>query len=243
VQPSAGGVSLKTRVPALKRAYSPFVDGGAPPPDLRAEATGPRSHIEAFGRKVATLVMAETTGQAPSARSQFLVNALEALGPGMAARARRTADKMVAMGYEPARAMEDVVAHCVMHAAVSDLRSASRANGKLPRLDRLASSTRRTRGQMQAAAAKHIGPLARNTAALKSDLGALYGSTAARGMGQVAPETSTVATTSSGIQAQQMFTLRNAAIAGAVGLGGFFLWTNRKKLKRNARKLARKVGL
>lgn len=239
VQPSAGGVTLKTRVPRLKRAYSPFVDA-APPPEMRAESTGPRSHIEAFGRKVATLVMVETNGQSPAARSQFLVNALEALDPGMASRAKGVADRLVSMGYDPARAMEDVVAHCVMHAAVQDLRSAKRVNGSLPRLDRLATVSRRTRGKMQAAAAKHIAPLTRNSAKLKSDLGALYGSSAGRGMGQVATETTTTAVVPA---AAGLLTTKNLIIAGAVGGLGYLLWTNRKSIKRNARKLARKVGL
>jgi len=239
VQPSAGGVTLKTRVPSLRKAYSPFVDG-SPPADLRAESTGPRSHIEAFGRKVASLVMEEAKAQPPHARSMFLANAIESLGPRMSARAKAVADQMVSMGYEPSRAMEDVVAHCVMHAAVRDLRSAERQSGRLANLDRLAGSVRLSRGKMQAAAAKHIAPLARNTASLKSDLGALYSSSCARGMGQVSPSDPASATVP---VPASMFTTRNLLIAAAVGGVAYLGWTNRKSIKRNAKRLARKVGL
>jgi hypothetical protein len=237
VQPSAGGVPLKTRVSHLRKAYSPFVDG-SPPPDMRAEVTGPRSHIEAFGRKVASLVMSEAKSQPGNSGPRFLANALESLGPNMSARAKAVADRMVAMGYEPSRAMEDVVAHCVMHAAVRDLRSSNRRSGALPSLDRLAGSAVRTRKGMQAAAVKHIAPLTRSTAALKSDLGSLYSSSCGRGMGQVATDAATTSAAPATV-----FTTRNLLIAAAVGGIAYLGWTNRKSIQRNAKKFARKVGL
>jgi hypothetical protein len=91
---------------------------------------------------------------------------------------------------------------------------------------------------MQAAAAKHIGPLAQDTAKLKSDLGALYSSPAAHGMGQI--------TTGSAITsppATTLLTPMNLLIGALVGVGGYYAWQNRKSITRNAKRLARKAGL
>jgi hypothetical protein len=126
-----------------------------------------------------------------------------------------------------------------MAATVNDLKSGNRANGKLANLDRLAMCVNRTRPQMQAAAAKHIGPLAQNTAKLKSDLGALYGSPAALGMGQVTTGsaiTTPPATTT-------LLTPMNVLIGALVVGGGYYAWQNRKTITRNAKRLARKAGL
>lgn len=237
VQPSAGGVTLKTRVQEYKPGYSPFVKRAVP--EMRPEVTGPRSHIEAFGRKAAALVVAEAKARPPATRSQFVANAIEALGPGMAARASATAKKLVEMGHPPQTALEDTIAHAVMHAAVSDLQSAKRARGKLPNLDRLAGRVSQMKPQMQAAAVKHIAPLTQNTKALKSDLGALYGSPAALGMGQVS-EGSSISTVSAPMT---LLTPRNLIITAVVGIGGYYAWQNRKKIARNAKRLARKAGL
>jgi hypothetical protein len=237
VQPSASGVTLATRVDRFKPGYSPFVS--RPMPEMRPEVTGPRSHIEAFGRKTAALVIAEAKAQPPDARAPFLAKAIEALGPGTAERASATAKKLVASGASPTTAIEDSVAHAVMAATVNDLKSGNRANGKLANLDRLAMCVNRTRPQMQAAAAKHIGPLAQNTAKLKSDLGALYGSPAALDMGQV--------TTGSAITAPPatttLLTPMNVLIGALVVGGGYYAWQNRKTITRNAKRLARKAGL
>jgi hypothetical protein len=236
VQPSASGVSLKARVPGYKPGYSPFVE--RPVPEMRPEVTGPRSHIEAFGRATASLVVAEAKAQPPAKRAEFLAKAVESLGPGMAARAGATAKKLVESGQAPAAAVEDSVAHAVMAATVNDLKSASRAKGKLANLDRLASCVQQTRPQMQQNALKHIAPLARDTAKLKSDLGALYASPAALGMGQV-----TEGSTAAPAAPTTLFTPRNLLIGAVVGIGGYYAWQNRKKIVRNARRLARKAGL
>jgi len=236
VQPSAGGVSLKTRVADYKPGFSPFVR--RPVPEMRPEVTGPRSHIEAFGRKAASLIVAEARVQPQATRSQFVANAIEALGPGMAARAGATAKKLVDLGHKPETALEDAIAHAVMHAAVGDLKSASRTSGKLGNLDRLASRVNRTKPQMQAAAARHIGPLTQDTQKLKNDLGALYASPAALGMGQVAQGSEPSTTT-----AASLLTPKNLLIGAVIGIGGYYAWQNRKTITRNAKRLARKAGL
>lgn len=235
-QPSAGGVTLKTRVSDYKPGFSPFVR--RPMPEMRPEVTGPRSHIEAFGRKTAALVVAEAKVQPPAKRAEFLAKAVESLGPGMAARAGATAKKLVEMGQSPASAVEDSVAHAVMAATVNDLKSANRKRGKLANLDRLASSVRQTKPQMQAAASKHIGPLVQDTAKLKSDLGALYSSPAALGMGQVT-EGAAIAPAAPAT----LLTPRNLLIGAVVSIGGYYAWQNRKSISRNAKRLARKAGL
>jgi hypothetical protein len=237
VQPSAGGVPLKTRVAEYKPGYSPFVK--RPVPEMRPEVTGPRSHIEAFGRATAALVVAEAKAQPPAKRAEFLARAVESLGPGMAARAGATAKKLVEGGQSPATAVEDSVAHAVMAAAVNDLKSANRVRGKLANLDRLAGCVRQTKAQMQQQAVKHIAPLTRDTEKLKNDLGALYASPAARGMGQVTEG----GVTAPAAPAATFFTPRNLIIGAVVGIGGYYAWQNRKKIVRNAKKIARKAGI
>jgi hypothetical protein len=236
VQPSAAGVPLSRTVEKYRPGYSPFVKRAAVP-EMRPEVTGPRSHIEAFGRKTANLIVAEAKTQPLTARSQFVANAIEALGPGMAARASATAKKLVDMGYKPETALEDTIAHVVMHATVRDLQGAKRARGKLPNLDRLAGRIQKTKPQMQAAAAKHLGPLTKSTEKLKGDLGALFGSPAALGMGQVSEGSTSIVATPT------LLTPRNLLLTAVVGIGGYYAWQNRKKIMRNARKLARKAGL
>lgn len=235
VQPSASGVTLKTRVEEYRPGYSPFVK--RPVPEMRPEVTGPRSHIEAFGRKAAGLIVAEAKAQPAAARSQFLVNAIEALGPGTAARASATAKRLVDLGHKPETALEDAIAHAVMHATATDLKGTNRGLGRLPNLDRLVTRVNRTKPHMQAAAAKHIGPLVQNTQKLRNDLGALYSSPAALGMGQVAEGGSTIAA------APTLLTPRNLLIGAVVGIGGYYAWQNRKAITRNAKRLARKAGL
>lgn len=235
VQPSAGGVTLKTSVQEYKPGYSPFVKRSVP--EMRPEVTGPRSSIEAFGRKAANLIVSEAKMRPAASRAQFVANAIEALGPGMASSASATAKKLVDMGHPPATALEDSIAHAVMQATVNDLKSAKRARGKLPKLDKLAGCVSQTKPQMQAAAVKFIAPLTQNTKALKNDLGALYGSPAAAGMGQIA-EGSAITTAPT-----TLLTPMNLLIASVVGIGGYYAWQNRKKIARNAKKLARKAGL
>jgi len=236
-QPSAGGVTLKTRVAEYKPGYSPFVKRSVP--EMRPEVTGPRSHIEAFGRATAALVVAEAKAQPPAKRAEFLARAVESLGPGMAARAGATAKKLVEGGQSPAAAVEDSVAHAVMAATVNDLKSANRVRGKLANLDRLAGTVRQTKAQMQQEAIKHIAPLTRDTEKLKNDLGALYASPAARGMGQITEGGITVPAA----PAATFFTPRNLIIGAVVGIGGYYAWQNRKKIVRNVKKIARKAGI
>lgn len=237
-QPSAGGVSLKTRVERYKPGYSPFVKRQMP--EMRPEVTGPRSHIEAFGRATAALIVKEAKAQPSVAkRAEFLTRAVDSLGPGMADRTAVTVKKLVQSGQEPNAAVEDAVAHAVMAATVNDLKSASRAQGKLGSLDRLASRVSQTRGMMQQHALKHIAPLTRDTTKLKNDLGALYASPAAHGMGQV---TSGSAAAPASTQTA-LLTPRNLLIGAVIGIGGYYAWQNRKKIVRNAKRLARKAGL
>lgn len=223
-QPSASGVALARKVPRLKTPFRP-------------EVTGPRSHIEAFGRKCASCLVEEAHLYQPSQRSRFLQAALDALGPGAAQRAKRTSDWLIKMGYPAGTAFEDTVAHLVMHATVKDLVDKNkRAVSALPRLDRLAKTVKRNNGTMKAAAAKHLAPLTRDTASLRADLGALYGSPAGRAMGQTAP--SDAPTPSNGAE-PGLFRPRNLAIAGGLGIGAYLLFANRKKIARNLKKMVK----
>jgi hypothetical protein len=237
-QVSASGVPLKRRVNKLK----------PPPPGvslahrgLRPDTTGPRSHIEAFGRKSATTLLEEARGHSPQSREKFLHNAIQSLGPNMSATARKIADNLISMGYPPSVAFEDALAHCVMHATVRDL--FERATGKaktLPRLDKMSGHVQRKSSEMRQHAAKHLIPLTKSTEDLRRDVGALYGSPCARGLGQASEGESPIAPTPNGASAKApLVTPRNLLIAGGVGVGAYLLFSNRKKIVSNIKKMVR----
>lgn len=248
-QPSASGVTLARKVDHLKRAYSPFrSDADAAMPEMRPEVTGPRSHIEAFGRAASKAVMDEVRGYRPEDRSKFLASAIESLGKGTTERCRKAADALIKMGYRPDVALEDALAHCVMHAAIADLTQKKRSRTLLPRLDSLAQRTRGGAQRLRVAAQEHIQPLVRDRGKLRQDMGALYASPAARGMGAVGDEKTGLYTSDTQIpggpaskngngNGNGLFRPRNLLIAGAVGVGGYLLWSNRKAIKKNVKKL------
>jgi hypothetical protein len=238
VQPSGGGVTFARNVRALKPTSSPFV--GQQMPSMRPERAGPRSHIEAFGRAAAKAVVDEArTIQSPAARSQFLTRATEALGVGQAAKCRQVAERLMAMGFRPDTALEDTLAHCVMHATMKDM--ADRANGKngMPRIDKMGSHVRANAGAIRQAVAAHVAPIAVDRNRANADVSALVASPAAAGMGQVA--TPEAPTTNTG---------RNILLgAAAVGVGYYLLTQTsqgrsvQRNMKRQARRLARKIGV
>lgn len=233
-QPSSGGVPLSRRVAQMKPAYSPFANGGQAPVQMRPEVTGPRSHIEAFGRQAAHCIVAEAKAHRPENRGRFLKNALDSLGPNSAAKAKVAADSLIRKGYRRDVAMEDVVAHLVMHAATRDLTDGRRRQrpSLLPRLDAMSKRVSPRKGaDLRKAAAAHILPLSQNTSELRKDLGALYQSPAARGIGEVVNGDTVAASQSSFI------TPKNMLIAGGVGLGAYLLFANRKKIAKNIKKV------
>jgi len=221
-QVSGGGVAFTKNAP---RKPPPNMSG------MRPEVTGPRSHVEAFGRKAAKLVIAEAQMQPPENRSRFLNAAVDSLGTGTSAKASQVAQKLIQLGYRPDVALEDVLAHAIMHATAKDLTQPKFRSSALPRLDALASKIKRTKPAMQNAAVEHLHPLTQDPKTLKGDLGALYASPAARGMGQVA-EGGTQPAVSEGV-----FTAKNLLIAGAVGGLGYVLFANRKAIVKNIKKV------
>jgi hypothetical protein len=238
VQPSGGGVTFSRRVGALKPTNSPFADQQMS--SMRPERTGPRSHIEAFGRAAAKAVVdeARTIPSAP-ARAAFLTRATEALGVGQAARCRQVAERLVAMGFRPDTALEDTLAHCVMHATMKDISERSSGRSGLPRIDRMSAQVRANSGAIRQAVVQHVAPIATDKNRAHADITALTASPAAAGMGQVA--TPDAAPSNAG---------RNLLIAGVALGAGYFLLTRtpqgravQRNMKRHARKLARKMGV
>jgi hypothetical protein len=225
-QPSASGVTLATRVPNLKK----------PPKGLRPEITGPRSHIEAFGRKAARCVMNECKRHGHTQdRSRFLVSVAEALGPGRSAQAKKVADALVEMGYRKDVALEDAMAHLFMHAVKDDLLQKTKSNASaLPRLDRAAKMIAGQKPAMQAAAREHIAPLTQDRNKLRDDLGRLYASPSARGMGMVgdAPPEPAAPT-----ERAPLITPKRLMWGGILGLGAYVVFTNRKAIAKNIKKV------
>lgn len=238
VQPSGGGVTFSTRVPALKPTRSPFVDQQLSA--MRGERTGPRSHIEAFGRQVAKAVVNEARIiQQPAARAIFVTQAAEALGIGQAARCREVAERLVKMGSAPDAALEDTLAHCVMNATLRDIADRSKGKSGLPRIDKMSRKVRVNAGAIRQAVATHVAPLVANQAAANADIQTLASSPSAGGMGQVlTPE------------APPTNTNRNLLL-GAAALGiGYLLLTKtdqgqavQKNVSKHARRFARKIGV
>lgn len=240
VQPSGGGVTFARNVRRLKPTSSPFVDQQMP--SMRPENTGPRSHIEAFGRAAAKAVVDESrTISNPSARSAFLSRATEALGIGQANRCRQVAERLVAMGFRPDTALEDTLAHCVMHATMRDLADRAKGQEGLPRIDRMGANVRANAPVLRQAVVDHLAPIASDKARAQADVAALVSSPAASGMGQVAtPDTAAAAPSSAP---------RNLLLGAAViGVGYYFLTQTKQgksvqqNVKRTARKFARRMG-
>lgn len=269
-QVNASGVPLSKRVPALApapKAFSPFMNGKAQGrvPQMKADRLGPSSHVEAFGRKAARCLVEEAKMMPQAARSRFLAAATEALGPQMARKAKIVADRLVQMGYPPAAALEDVLAHCVMHATMRDLSDRKKTGGALPRLDRMAATVRANQPTLKKAAADHLAPLVADPNKMAADLGAFYHSPAAAGMGEVgqaAPDAIVPASTSStpASTSSTVFTPRNIVIGvGVLGIGYLAAtqtdagkemtanvrngWNNMvRKMKRNSRRPRRSRG-
>ncbi len=241
-QPSASGVAIARRVDKMKKAYSPFASD-QPPVQMRPEVTGPRSHIEAFGRKAARCLVLEAQAHRPENRGKFLKAALDALGPQGAARAKAAADKLIQMGYQQNVALEDAAAHLIMHAATKDLTDKRRARrpSLLPRLDAMSRTVVRKAGDLRRAGGDHIAPLTQNGNTLRQDLGALYHSPAGRGMGEVAEQEAAPSSNGNGAPAANgngggLFTTKNMLIGAGVGLGAYLLFSNRKSIAKNVKK-------
>jgi len=233
VQPSGGGVTFSTKVPYLRgrpmqdRAYSPFTA------HLKAHLPEPKSsRIERFGRDAASVLLREAASKtSPSDRQQFLVNAINSLGPGMAEKCHRVAERMVRMGMMPQQALEETISHCAMHAAIRDLSAAS-SGSKLPRLDAMGAHVVKNKSKLKKSAVQNLAPLAKNKAAAKADIAKLYQSPAAASMGEIASEpaapTAPSATAPAAPIAQDN-TVRNVAIAAAVGVAVWALATKTNK--------------
>lgn len=227
-QPSASGVSLARKVKSLKKPFR----------GLRPEATGPRSHIEAFGRKAARALMEEAKNYRVQDRSKFLVAATEAAGPGSAEKARKVADALIAAGYRQDIAFEDALAHLMMHAVKNDLvQKRKRSKTTLPRLDRVVGKVKRNKGELQSAAAEHLAPLVDDGNKLRDDLGRLYASPSLKGMGAFGEDETSAVTDPAPDAEPSMLTTKNIAIGAGIGLGAYLLFANRKTIAKNIKKV------
>ena len=228
-QPTASGVTLARKVKSMKPM----------PAGLRPEVTGPRSHIEAFGRKAAKCLIDEAKCYRVQDRSKFLIAATEAVGPGSSEQARKVADALIAAGYRQDVAFEDSLAHLMMHAVKQDLtQRGKKSRTMLPRLDRVVSKVQRKKGDLREAASEHIAPLVDDNNKLRDDLGRLYASPSVKGMGAFgdAEEPAPAEATSNG-SASAVFTPRNLAIGAFAGLGVYLLYSNRDTIRKNIKKV------
>ena len=233
VQPSGGGVTFSTTVPRLRgrpmidRTYSPFTN------HLRPGTLNQSSRIEKFGRDAASVVLLEAASKAsPADRQAFLVRAIGSLGPGMAEKCHKVAERMIRMGMPAQKALQDTIAHCAMHAAISDL-SSGRQGTRLPSLDAMGAHVVKNKAKLRKSAVENLAPLTKNKAAAKADIAKLYQSPAAAGMGEVAsepaaPASAPVAPAAPAPIAQDN-TVRNVALGVAAGVAIWAIATHTKK--------------
>lgn len=224
VQPSAGGVPLS------RRTFSPFAKDGKRPASwtqLRPVPSGPQSHIEAYGRGAASIVMfAAKRIPDVKMRSMFIDQALNSLGPRAKTIATKTVQKLIQFGYPSEKALEDTVAHLIMHATAKEMRWGSH----LPHLDILVQRTGAWGRNIAQHASETIGPIVNNAEQKKVDLGRLFNSPAGQAMGRLGEDVPAPASPSS----SSILTPKNLLIGGVVAVGGYFLWQKFGKKRKGA---------
>lgn len=238
-QVNATGVPLSRGVRSMLPVPAVF----SHPAGLRPEVTGPRSHVEAFGRRAARCVLDEARMMPDrGSRATFLARATGALGPQMAQRAKAVADSLTKLGYPPDVAVEDALAHCVMHATLCDFSGRAKKGGGMPRVDAMAAGLRIKQGEIRKAAADHLQPLVSDARKLQADLGAFRASRSALGLGQV--DTSVPSTPAASpsvparVAAPTVFTPRNVVIGAAVLGLGYLAATKTEKGREIAQNVA-----
>lgn len=150
VQPSASGVQLAMQVPPGTPVYSPFRQTGpqfnrtpvprvpnVPPPRGMGEVAQPSRHvssssIENFGREVASELVRRAALLKVPEREKFVSAAMAMLGPQRSRRAIEAIQHLVRMGYPSTHVVEQVFAHCVMHAVAVEVAGVARTGRAQP---------------------------------------------------------------------------------------------------------------
>jgi hypothetical protein len=235
VQPTASGVPLSRIVPGSPAGgpgrYSPFVRSQTPAAQAAAAAPATKN-IEIFSKEVAATITQGASTLPPEHRGPFIASAIEALGPGTAAKAEKIAKKLSDMGFPRETALRDTLAHFLMNATARDMRTAVEtakrgkrpSGGLLPSITKLSDRTGTAVGtRIKQIRARRLAAAERNPAVAERELGSFYASSAMgraeylNGLGNDAPTpVPAAAATQPGLLSQ-----RNLLI-GAVVLGGTY---------------------
>ena len=148
VQPSASGVQLSMDAPPGTPVYSPFrqmtaVTNRTPVPRVPYSQT-PRgmsglgnvpasgSAAESFGREAAVALIRRSAMMKTPQREQFVQRAMAMLGPQRSQAAVAAIRRLMSMGYPSTHVVEQVFAHCVMHAVVTEMGHVARTGRAVP---------------------------------------------------------------------------------------------------------------
>jgi hypothetical protein len=274
VQPSASGVQLSMEAPPGTPVYSPFrqmtaitnrtpvprvpyaqtprgMSGlGAVPPAQPAYAG--QSAAEAFGNQAAIALVRRAALMKTPGRERFVANAMSVLGPQRSAAAEAAVRKLMAMGYPSTHVVEQVFAHCIMHAVVGEVMRVARTGRPVPPAQSVVRAATTVAAQAGPApdladAAQRVVPALVNQQAARAELAAFsrslvrpqvratLGSDGLEGMGSLgdgaAPEPGTP-TAPRGERSEGMSTGAKVAIAlGTVTAVGA-AWTYRDKIAK-----------
>lgn len=271
VQPSASGVQLSMNAPPGTEVYSPFrqmtaitnrtpvprvpyaqtpLPGGTPVgragmsgmPMMPGQMPLPSaSAAETFGNAAAIALIRRAAMMKTPQREQFVERAMAMLGPRKSMAAVAAIRRLISLGYPSTHVVEQVFAHCVMHAVVSEVMHVARTGRAVPpaqSIVRAATSTAAQIGPDAALidAAQRVVPAITNPAAARAELSA-FGATPARGQVRATlgsdgmeglgenPPGSPAAPADKG-----MGTGTKVAIGLGVAAAGFAAWKYRDKL-------------
>lgn len=253
VQPSASGVQLSMDAPPGTPVYSPFrqmtsVTNRTPVPRVPYSQT-PRgmsglgsapassSAAESFGREAAVALIRRSAMMKTPQREQFVQRAMAMLGPQRSQAAVAAIRRLMSMGYPSTHVVEQVFAHCVMHAVVTEMGHVARTGRAVPPAQSVVRAATEVAAQAGPApaltqAAQRVVPALTNPAAARAELEAFN---AAPASGEVrstlgAHSLDGIAGLGDPGSDKGMGTGTKVAIGLGVAAAGFAAWKYRDKL-------------
>jgi len=272
VQPSASGVQLSMEAPPGTPVYSPFrqmtaITNRTPVPRVPYAQTprgmsglgatphsphaGP-SAAEAFGTQAAIALVRRAAMMKTPGRERFVANAMSVLGPQRSAAAEAAVRRLMAMGYPSTHVVEQVFAHCIMHAVVGEVMHVARTGRPVPPAQSVVRATTAVAAQAGPApelteAAQRVVPALMNQQAARAELAsfsrslarpqvrATLGSDGLEGMGNLgdgpAPE-SGAPTAPRGDRSEGMGTGTKVALGLGAAVAGFAAWKYRNDIAK-----------
>ena len=279
VQPSASGVQLAMPAPQGAQVYSPFTQmtavtnrtpvprvpyaqmprgmngmGAMPAPMPQQAPPIGASAAEAFGNEAAAALIRRAAMMKTPGRERFVANAMRVLGPRRSAAAVSAIRRLMSMGYPSTHVVEQVFAHCIMHAVVSEAMQVARTGRPVPPAQSIVRAATSAAAQAGPApglthAAQRVVPAITNPHAARAELAAFsnsvsrpqvratLGSDGLEGMGYLgadapsAPSAPPAPPASSGAASGGMSTGTKVALGVAAGTAAVLVAKNWDKIK------------